>query len=80
MGKKTPRKIDPAGARALEKWRGKRTQTEAAEIIGIDLARYNALEHSRIRPGLDWAVRIEKATDGDVPVAVWAEDPEALAS
>lgn len=83
MAKKpAPPKVDPAGAGLLERWRerAKLSQTDAAKLIGIDLARYNAIEHSRIRPGLDWAVRIEEATKGAVPAEVWAKDPRALAS
>lgn len=68
------------GEKLLYKWRGDRSQQEAADVIGIDLARYNAFENGRARPGLDWAVRIEEATDGAVPAKSWASDPKALAS
>jgi hypothetical protein len=83
MGKKPARKepkYDVPGVALLARWRGKRGQQEAADLIGIDLARYNAFEHGRGRPGLDWAVRIEQVTNGAVPADSWAKDPEALAS
>lgn len=68
------------GAQLLEKWRGDRSQQEAADLIGIDLARYNAFENDRARPGLDWAVRIEEVTKGYVPAKTWAEEKGARAS
>lgn len=84
MGRKAPRKAEPKynspGIALLKKWRGDMKQQEAADIIGIDLARYNAFEHGRARPGLDWAFRIEEATKRAVPADSWAKDPEALAS
>lgn len=66
------------GAKLLVDWRGERLQQEAADLIGIDLARYNAFENDRARPGLDWAVRIEDVTGGKVPVKSWYTSPIAL--
>jgi DNA-binding XRE family transcriptional regulator len=83
MGRKPPRKAEPPkseGARLLIKWRNGRRQQDAADLIGIDLARYNAFEHDRARPGLDWAFKIADATDGAVPAECWAKEPKALAS
>ncbi len=68
------------GAKLLRDWRGKRNQQEAADLIGIDLARYNAFENDRARPGLDWAVTIEKVTCGEVPARSWTEETRARAS
>jgi transcriptional regulator with XRE-family HTH domain len=82
MGRKPARRAEPNGPELLKTWRVAEglKQQEAAEIIGIDLARYNAFEHERARPGLDWADRIEAVTKGAVPMTSWAKDPKALAS
>lgn len=88
MGRKPPRraasrieKDEVPGPGLLKKWRTEqRTQQQVADLIGIDLARYNAFEHDRARPGLDWAFRIELVTKGQVPAESWARDPKALAS
>jgi DNA-binding XRE family transcriptional regulator len=65
------------GAQLLRTWRTKQevNQQEAADRIGVDLARYNAFENERARPGLDWAVKIEQISKGAVPVSSWAVDP-----
>ena len=63
------------GAKLLETWRGVRHQQDVADLIGIDLARYNAWENDRARPGLDWAIRLEHVTKGAVPAKSWAADP-----
>ena len=82
MSRKPPRRADRNGAELLRGWRERvgKNQQDAADVIGIDLARYNAFEHDRKRPGLDWAFRIETATDGAVPAESWAREPKALAS
>lgn len=67
------------GAKLLIDWRGDRFQQDVADLIGIDLARYNAFENGRARPGLDWAVRIEDVTDSKVPVEAWYTPPPTLA-
>lgn len=59
------------GSKLLTEWRGERSQQDAADLIGIDLARYNAFEKERARPGLDWAVKIEDVTAGSVPAKSW---------
>ncbi len=63
------------GAKKLADWREKQglNQQQAADKIGIDLARYNAWENHRARPGLDWAVTIEQVTSGDVSIESWTE-------
>lgn len=83
MGRKPPRRAEPStGPELLKKWRegAGLFQQQAADLIGIDLARYNAFEHDRGRPGIDWANRIAKITNGAVPMNCWAKDPKALAS
>jgi DNA-binding XRE family transcriptional regulator len=50
------------------------TQQEAADLIETDLASYNAIENGRERPGLDFAVRIERATKGKVKPAHWFDE------
>jgi transcriptional regulator with XRE-family HTH domain len=88
MARKPPRKapetrVDYAklkGGSLLVKWRGERHQQDVADLIGIDLARYNAFENGRARPGIDWAFRIEEASRGAVPADSWAIEPEAIAS
>lgn len=82
MARKSARRDDQRGPALLGSWREKEQlkQQEAADRIGIDLARYNAFENDRARPGLDWAVAIERATKGMVPVQSWAEEPKARAS
>lgn len=63
------------GAKLLAEWRAAldKNQQEAADLIGIDLARYNAFEKNRARPGLDWAVQIEKVSKGVVSTSSWTE-------
>ncbi len=64
------------GAKLLRDWREDLglNQQEASDRIGIDLARYNAWENERARPGLDWAIRVEETTKGDVPAKSWTEE------
>jgi DNA-binding XRE family transcriptional regulator len=70
------------GAKLLSDWRenAELTQQAAADLIGIDLARYNAFENDRARPGLDWAVTIEDVTNGKVPAKSWTEEKRARAA
>lgn len=69
------------GHKRLRDWRAaqKLNQQEAADLIGIDLARYNAFENERARPGLDWAVKIEDVTRGDVAAKDWTVPASARA-
>ena len=64
------------GPERLKKWRDseKLTQQKAADMIGIDLASYNAFENGRERPGLDIAVRIDDTTKGRVLPKHWADN------
>lgn len=71
----------PRAARLLQAWRRRArwSQTEAALHIGLDQARYSQLERGKRKPGLDWAVRIERRTDGRVPVEAWSTRPRRTA-
>jgi DNA-binding XRE family transcriptional regulator len=64
-----------AGPNRLREWRERtgRNQQEAANLIGLDLASYNSFERGRQRPGLDYAVKIERVTSGTVKPSHWAE-------
>lgn len=59
----------------LQRWRAaaKLTQQEASSRVGIDLAKYNALERARQRPSIDIAAAIERATNGFVLATQWAQ-------
>lgn len=67
------------GPDLLLAWRekAKKTQQEAADLIGCDLAKYNALENGRERPGLDYAVAIAAVTHNKVRPEHWAKPTEA---
>lgn len=67
------------GPERLGKWRAseKLTQQQAADLITIDLASYNAFENGRERPGLDIAVRIENATKGRVEPKHWTDNSKS---
>lgn len=62
-----------AGPELLRRWRDgqKLTQQKAADLVGVDLASYNAFEKGRERPGLVPAVAIERVTRGRVKAAHW---------
>ena len=70
-----------AGPDLLGKWRmaSKLTQQEAADLIEIDLASYNAFENGRERPGLEYAVKIERITKGKVEPSHWVEEKQSRA-
>lgn len=63
------------GPTRLEKWRDNKeiTQQQAADLMGFDLASYNAFENGRERPGLEYAVSIERVTKGRVEPKHWVE-------
>lgn len=70
------------GPGRLQKWRAdaELTQQQAASMFDIDLAKYNAYENGRERPGLDAALRIERITKGKVEVGHWSDESRARAS
>ena len=67
------------GPTRLEKWRDgeELTQQQAADLMGFDLASYNAFENGRERPGLEYAVSIERVTKGRVEPRHWVEEKTA---
>lgn len=64
------------GAARLARWREKLsiTQRVAAERCGLDAASYCKIERAIHGPGLQIAIRIARATDGDVPVEAWERE------
>jgi transcriptional regulator with XRE-family HTH domain len=65
----------PTGSERLAQWieRGKLSQVEAARIIGIDKTQLSQILNDKRRPGLDNAVRIERATG--ISVEAWVPTP-----
>jgi transcriptional regulator with XRE-family HTH domain len=62
------------GAALLKEWRDKKglSQAAACEVMGLDPATYNGIEHGRIKVGFKRAFAIEQGTGGAVPMQVWA--------
>lgn len=73
-----PRWAHLPGPTRLRKWRDdlNLTQQEAANLIGVDLARYNSYERGRMRPSRDRSVKIERVTKSLVEPKHWI-DPDA---
>ncbi len=46
-----------------------------APLIGRDRSMVSKLRHGRLRPTLDLADAIERATDGAVPIRAWLPAP-----
>ena len=55
----------------------KLTQREAAAILGISRPHLSQVVSGSKRPSLDLAVRIERLTDGAVPVSSWVDDSDS---
>jgi transcriptional regulator with XRE-family HTH domain len=49
------------------------TQTAFARRVEVDQSRISKLCRGEIRPGLDLAHRIERETEGAVPMTAWAK-------
>jgi hypothetical protein len=62
------------GARLLAEFLGDRTNTQSATFLGCSTAHVRNLVGGAYRPGIDWAFRIEKLTDGAVPAGAWLEN------
>jgi len=71
----------PLSARELlARWivRGRMTQGEAADYIGISRVRLNQILNGESRPSLETAIRIEDATG--ISARLWLEDEPAAAA
>lgn len=55
------------------------TQGQFGKRIGVSQGMVCRLETGQVKPGLDLAVEIERATNGAVPVEVWVDAPEVEA-
>lgn len=57
------------------------TQKRFADAVGVDQSVISKLSRGRTSPGLDLAVKIERATGGAVPASSWVEiDPVRMKS
>lgn len=63
------------GSQLLAEWRGAATQTQAAELLNLDVASYNRFEHGVRRPSAKVSFKIEQLTDGRVYAKSWYEPP-----
>lgn len=63
----------------LKAWRESRslTQKEAALLVGVSQPNFSEWEAGIIKPGLRFALALEKMTKGAVPAAGWVEAPHA---
>ena len=59
------------GARALDKWLETHGLLALALKLGVDKSYLSHLRSGRRRPSLETAGKIERATEGAVPVAAW---------
>lgn len=59
----------------LETWLADRniTQAEFARRIEYDRGNFNKILAGTLWPSLELALRIEKATNGSIPMSAWAE-------
>lgn len=60
---------------SLKRWRGTKTQVEAAAYLGVDQALYSKYERGTRKPGRTAAVQIQERTQGAVPVPAWDLPP-----
>ena len=51
-------------------------QHDLAAVLGVSQGYLSSLSAGKKRPSLARAVRIERATDGAVPVASWIDAPK----
>lgn len=63
----------------LMEWRKRagKTQAECAALLSVSQATISKLEGGGVRPSIDLALEIERATSGAVPVYVWAGERHA---
>jgi DNA-binding XRE family transcriptional regulator len=67
-----------SGSGLLRSWRKQNalTQVALAESLGVKQGVVSAWETGEFAPNLENAVRIERRTEGAVPVASWTSDAE----
>lgn len=53
-----------------------KTQAQFASELGVDQATISKLCRKKLIPSLDLAVRIERATDGEISAASWVMVPK----
>jgi len=78
-GRIKPKTTTLSGRQLLDRWivRGRMTQGEAAELVGISRVKMNQYLNGESKPSLETAVRIEDASG--ISVRSWlVEDPEAV--
>jgi DNA-binding XRE family transcriptional regulator len=59
------------GADLLRAWRGKRSQAEVAELLGVNQGTVSRLEAGEYEPGVALAIRLDRLSDGTIPVSAW---------
>jgi plasmid maintenance system antidote protein VapI len=72
-----PKTSVQSGRQLLDRWivRGRMTQGEAADAIGISRVKLNQYLHAEARPSLETAIRIEDATG--IGMRTWLVDDQA---
>lgn len=56
-------------------------QSDFAEVVGVGQAMISRLTRKEVKPSLEVAIAIERATNGAVPASYWVDDaPEAGAA
>jgi transcriptional regulator with XRE-family HTH domain len=60
------------GAKLLTEWRGNRSQTEVAEILGCTNQQVSHWETGFAKPNADRRFAIAAATNGFVPAESWS--------
>jgi len=61
-------------AEYLQSHNPQRKDREWAEVLGVSRSHLNMLKHGKAQPSKRLMLRIERATGGAVPLAVWFEN------
>lgn len=71
--------FDSVGMKTLRQYidaaKPKRTHEEWAELFGISRSYFTDLVNDKVKPGRNVMARINEATNGKVPPAVWFRGP-----